>query len=223
MKIRFISLISAIFAIGAGVIVLLGYLFPNVPLLEGLLLQDIRWLLVSWASTLAAVAVWIGILNLLSVHWKKFNSQAPGWPYSLFLILSLVVVIIAGLVGWFLERDKGASNAISVWIFTYIQVTVGATLSGLTAFFLIFAGYRLLRRPPSLLIVVFLITAILSLIFMAPLPIGVPDLGILRDLWGWVTRVPAVAGARGLLLGVGLGIVATGLRILLALDRPYGE
>jgi hypothetical protein len=218
MKIRFISLTSAIIAMSVGIVVLLGYFIPNVPLL-----QDTRWLLVSWASTLAAAAVWIGVLNLLSVHWKKFNSQSSGWVYSLFVILSLIVVIGAGLVGLVLEPGKGASNAINVWIFHYIQSAVGAALAGLIVFFLIFAGYRLLRRPPSLILVVFLIAAVLSLISLAPLPDGLPDLGPLRDLWGWVTRVPAVAGARGLLLGIGLGIVATGLRILLALDRPYGE
>jgi hypothetical protein len=37
----------------------------------------------------------------------------------------------------------------------------------------------------------------------------------------WVLRVPTMAGARGILLGVALGIIATGLRILLGADRPY--
>jgi hypothetical protein len=31
-----------------------------------------------------------------------------------------------------------------------------------------------------------------------------------------------MAGARGILLGVALGTVATGLRILIGADRPYG-
>jgi hypothetical protein len=32
-----------------------------------------------------------------------------------------------------------------------------------------------------------------------------------------------VAGARGLLLGVALGAIATGARVLLGLERPYGD
>jgi hypothetical protein len=32
-----------------------------------------------------------------------------------------------------------------------------------------------------------------------------------------------MAGARGILLGVALGTVATGLRVLLGIDRPYSE
>jgi len=31
-----------------------------------------------------------------------------------------------------------------------------------------------------------------------------------------------VAGARGILLGVSLGVIATGVRILIGSDRPYG-
>jgi len=38
----------------------------------------------------------------------------------------------------------------------------------------------------------------------------------------WLAQVPAIAGARGLLLGVALGTVATGIRILIGVDRPYG-
>lgn len=219
MKLRYISILSTIIAISAGVIVLLGYF----NILQVSLLEDLRWLFLGWASTGAAVAIWIGVFNLLSVHWKKFNSQSPGWVYSIFLILTLVLVIAAGFVAPVLGWGQGASNAANVWVFRYIQSAVGASLSGLIAFFLIFAGYRLMRRPPSLMVIVFLIVAILSLIFMTPLPFSLPDFDLLRDVWAWVPRVLAVAGARGLLLGVGLGIVATGLRILLALDRPYGE
>jgi hypothetical protein len=43
----------------------------------------------------------------------------------------------------------------------------------------------------------------------------------LAELRSWIARVPAAAGARGLILGVALGIVATGLRVLAGVDRPY--
>ena len=141
MKIRYISILSTIIAISAGIIVLLGYFIPNAKLL-----QDTRWLFIGWASTGAAVAVWIGVLNLISVHWKKFNSQSPGWVYSIFLILSLLVVIGVGLAAPLIGWGQGASNVANAWIFRYVQSAVSAALSGLIVFFLVFAGYRLMRR-----------------------------------------------------------------------------
>jgi hypothetical protein len=47
----------------------------------------------------------------------------------------------------------------------------------------------------------------------------VPQLNWLRSA---IVQIPAVAGARGILLGVALGTVATGLRLLMGVDRPYG-
>ena len=39
----------------------------------------------------------------------------------------------------------------------------------------------------------------------------------------WVFDVPMLAGMRGILLGVALGTLATGLRVLLGVDRPYAD
>jgi hypothetical protein len=38
-----------------------------------------------------------------------------------------------------------------------------------------------------------------------------------------IVQVLAVGGARGILIGVALGAIVTGLRVLLAAERPYGD
>jgi hypothetical protein len=38
----------------------------------------------------------------------------------------------------------------------------------------------------------------------------------------WVTEVLALGGARGILIGVTLGTLTTGLRVIFGADRPYG-
>jgi hypothetical protein len=38
----------------------------------------------------------------------------------------------------------------------------------------------------------------------------------------WITQVLALGGARGILIGVALGTLTTGLRVLFGADRPYG-
>ena len=41
----------------------------------------------------------------------------------------------------------------------------------------------------------------------------------LADARDWLVRVPVSAGARGILIGVGLGTVAAGVRVLTGQDR----
>ncbi len=107
-----------------------------------------------------------------------------------------------------------------MWIFNFIQVPIESSLLAILSVVLILAGVRLLRRKPNLLSIVFIGTAVVILLMSGPL-FGI-DLPGLADLRIWIGKVPVVAGARGILLGVSLGIVAAGLRILMGADRPYG-
>ena len=214
MKIRLGNAVLTAVAVAVGLVTLVGYFTPA---LLGLRLQ-----LVAWAGTLAAVAVWVGVISLLRTHVEKISNQSPGWFYSLVLFLSLAVVLLISMLAPLFGWGSGAANAANSWIFTYIQSAIGAAISGLLVFFLVYAGFRILRRQPSVISIVFVVVAVISLVGMAPLPASAPDLG-LRDLWIWISQVPAVAGARGLLIGIALGVVATGIRLLLALDRPYGD
>jgi hypothetical protein len=95
-------------------------------------------------------------------------------------------------------------------------------LLALLAVTLIYASIRLLRRRLNLVSVLFLLTVLLVLISSAPLPFfgNIPILGNL--VHPLITQVFATAGVRGILLGVALGTLTTGLRILLGADRPYG-
>jgi len=46
---------------------------------------------------------------------------------------------------------------------------------------------------------------------------------VLVDVKDWILDVPTLAGVRGILLGVALGAVLTGIRLLLGVERPYGD
>jgi hypothetical protein len=48
-------------------------------------------------------------------------------------------------------------------------------------------------------------------------------LPVLPDIQEWIMAVPAMAGVRGILLGVALGAILTGVRLLLGVERPYGD
>jgi hypothetical protein len=202
--------VSTAIAIGVGLVVLLGY-FISLPLLTNL-----REILVGWAVILAAVALFVGVANLLMVHGRRVTRSTSGSSYSLVLIISLIAtLIVSGLFG--------STGYWSLWIIRNIQIPVETSLIALLTVVLIYAAARLLRRKLNLFSVVFLFSALLVLLGTAPLfGIEAPFLYGENGLRSLLSQGPAVAGARGILLGVALGAVATGLRILMGVDRPYG-
>jgi hypothetical protein len=194
-------------AIGIGIVVLLGYF------LQVDLMVNLRIVLLEWATILVAVALLVGVVNLFIVHFRKSAADQQNRINSIVLITSLTITLL--VAGWF-----GPTHPYSLWIFNNIQIPIEASLMAILTVVLIYAGVRLLRRKPSLLTIVFIATAVIILLMSGALfGIDIPGMSELRI---WIGKVPAVAGARGILLGVSLGIVAAGLRILMGADRPYG-
>jgi hypothetical protein len=77
---------------------------------------------------------------------------------------------------------------------------------------------RLLRWRIDLKTILFLATALLVLISTGPLTAQLP---LMSNLGGFI-QILSTGGARGILIGVALGTLTTGLRILFGADRPYG-
>ena len=200
------TLINVIIAGATGVVVLAGYYVPP--------LAGIRELLLQWAVILAAFALLVGVANLLMVHLKKMGRVKKGGIYS--LILWVAFFITVGVVAL-----DGPDGSRSVFLFDSIQVPVEGSLMALLAVTLAVASIRLLRRRAGLFTYVFIGTALLVLLGTVPL-YGIGELPFLSQARTWISGVLSVAGARGILLGVALGTVATGIRVLMGVDRPYG-
>lgn len=198
-------------AMAFGVIVLAGYFVEWQTLLE------LRLLFMRWAILLSATALLLGILNLLAAHLHKVNLQESGWPYSALLIVSLLGTLVLGLV-------FGPDNRVVLSLFEYVQLPVEATLMALLAVSLAAAGVRMVMRRRDLYSLIFIGSALLILLGTAPWPFGGAGLsatfGWLRN---WLAQVWAAGAARGIVLGVALGAVTTGLRVLFGADRPYGD
>jgi hypothetical protein len=193
-------------------IVLTGYFFVQTANGQASLLADLRLTLLNWAIILAGFAVFVGILNLFQVHFNKIQKKQKGSFYSLLLILSLAVTFVFGLI-------KPGQMQI---VFTTIQLPVEASLMAMLAVTLTYASIRLLRRRLNLLSVIFLVTALLIMFATAPLPFLGTIPGLSDVFRPFIAQVLAAAGARGILLGVALGTLTTGIRILFGTDRPYG-
>lgn len=195
-------------AIAAGIIVLLGYFLPIA------LLTNLRMALIQWATILAGTAVFVGVLNLLSVHLKNLRQGEKGKVNSLLLILSMLTTLILGLL-------MGPNSPTMLSIFNAIILPVETSLMAVMAVTLIYAGIRLLRHRNDLMAIIFIFTALIVMLGSAPMPFfTLPLVGnFIRPI---MVNILATSGARGILLGVALGTLLTSLRVLIGTDRPYG-
>lgn len=197
---------TAAFAIASGLIVLLGYFLPIQPLLQ------MRLILTDWAIVIAGFAVLIGVFNLISVHMEKVRSRQKGSLYGVLLILSLIITFGFGLL-------LGPEAPLMRLAVDAVIVPVESALMAILAVTLIYASIRLLRRRVDVMSVIFLAVAVLFLFAIMPTPFGqIPGDQIILNLTGMISR----GGARGLLIGIALGTLLTGLRVLFGIDRPYG-
>jgi len=136
--------------------------------------------------------------------------------YSAILIVFLVGTVLFGI-------SFPPGGEIMRLVLNGVILPVEAALMGILAITLLYAAVRLLRRRTDFTSIVFLITAALVMFGSAtlPKPFG-PNIPVISDISMWIRQVLAVGGARGILIGVALGTLLTGLRVLFGVDRPYG-
>jgi uncharacterized membrane protein YhaH (DUF805 family) len=207
MMTRWITPISTAIATGVGIIVLVGYFVPAAWIL------DLRALFLRWAVILAGLTLLVGIFNLLAVHGRKVHSLNKESWYSLALIIALVGT--AGAIAW-----QQTHSAAALWILNWILIPAESSLMAVLAVILIYAAARLLYRRKTVFSVIFLVTVVIVL--SGSVPFWGTFIPFVHDrLLGWIISVPAMAGARGLLLGMALGIIATGIRLLTGNQHPY--
>jgi hypothetical protein len=203
------NIIPAAIAMGVGLVTLLGYFFTGGQLLA------LRLIFTEWAVILGALAVVLGVINLMIVHARRIDTRARGWVYSLLTAAAVVFTVAIGV----LEGREAiyAPGSYTSLLFSGVLVASQAALASLVMFFLVVGAVRLLRNRPSGWSALFL--AVLIIILVGWLPFGFMGPGnVVRE---WLLSVPAAAGARGILLGVGLGTIAIGVRVLTGVERPY--
>lgn len=195
--------VPVILAVGVGLFVLISLLFAP-PLAD---------LLLDWAGFLAAAALLLGILNLLSIHLRR---GAKGNIYSIILVLSVLAVFGLAITDALGQTVQGVQT-----VFEYVQMPLEAALASLLAFFLLFAGVRTMQNRRNGGTVLFLLSALFFLLTQ----------GLWAEtLWSWmipvrdwIESVVVVAGMRGLLLGIALGTITLAVRLLVGIERPYSS
>lgn len=164
-------------------------------------------LVLNWAIIVASVALLVAIASLLVTHIRFIAVGRRGFIYSFVLITAFTATFLIGIFRG--VENPGYLN----WIAAF-QKPLEISLLGLIALLMMSAAVKLFRvRGWSVLTVSFAISALLFLF----LNLGLSDWGgnqIFSTLIAAFLRLPVI-GARGLLIGVALGALLVGFRVLI--------
>jgi hypothetical protein len=173
------------------------------------------------AVIVVAFGIVLGGANLLRVNLEAVLKRQAGWPYRLVLIAGLLVMVLVGLIE---GRDFQAAGTRSTWIYDQVYSPMSSAMFALLAFFIASAAFRAFRiRTPE----AGLLALAAFLVMLGRVPLGnaltawLPEDLRLGSVAEWILRVPQNAANRAILIGAALGVMATGLRVILGIERSY--
>ncbi|MGB9674322.1 MAG: hypothetical protein ACPL3P_09310 [Anaerolineales bacterium] len=210
MKRKIATPFSFAIAALAGVIVLLGY-FVDFPLVS-----QFRASLLQIALILGAVALMMGVFNMARVHWMQLRKEKGNALIHITFYIGLIGTLLLG--GWL-----GIGNPLGHWLYEGVVIPVEASLMAVMAISLTYLLTKIVNRRKDLPSIVFLITVLLGLLSAASfLGQNITFLSGENALVKSLLQLVSNGAMRGILIGVALGSIATGLRVLFGSDKPYG-
>lgn len=169
-----------------------------------------------WELVIGAFAIVLAVGSLVNHHLLKIKRRREHWPYSIVTLVGLVVMTLLGIMG-----RIGGLHFLSEWyyrIYLYIQAPMDATMFAILAFYMASASYRAFRaRSKEALLL--LVSGFI--IMLGVIPFGAIIWERIPEVAEWILMVPNMAAKRGILFGVGLGITATSLKIILGIERSW--
>jgi hypothetical protein len=194
-----------VFLAGAvGVLMIIEYFF-NVPTMRSWSTE-----IQNWAVIISAFALGLGAFGLARNHAARISQRKPDWINSVLLIVTLVVTIVSGVIS--------RTNPTFLFIFNSIITPLGSAFYAMVAFFVASSAYRAFRAR-SLEAVIFLVAG--TIVMLGRAPIGEIIWKQFPVITEWIMKYPNLAGMRGFQIGVAVGVIGVGLRVLLGIDRSY--
>jgi hypothetical protein len=112
----------------------------------------------------------------------------------------------------------GKEGRVYVWIYEHVFAPCNATMFALLAFFVASAAFRAFRARN---VEAGLLLGAAIIILMARAPMARSIHPWLPELADWILEIPNNAGRRAIMMGAAIGAIATGLRVILGLERSH--
>jgi hypothetical protein len=181
-----------------GVFMAIQYFIPHHSV------ADMQERILMWLQTLLAFAFLLGTVSLIRVHYHKIRNRADDRFYSYVALAGLL-----GMIGFgFFHPAHNAPGSPFSMLFLNVQVPIEATMFSLLAFYVASAAFRAFRAR-TLEATLLLVAA--CIVMLGRVPIGDIIHEGIPQMTRWILEVPNLASKRGVMIGVGLGMMATAL------------
>jgi len=202
-----------------GMVMMLRFYCPRYS--SDLLLDEVN----KWTMIIGGFTLVIGVVSLIRVHYQRVRRRQPGYGYSLVMYFFLFLTVLVGV-----PRNVGSlklgieSGSPFMWIFENLNVPVSSAMFSILGFYVASAAYRAFRAK-TFEAGVMLVAAVIVMFGRVPLADVIseplPEWLKITNLTSWILNVPTVAARRAIILGMGLGSIATALKIIFGLERTY--
>lgn len=163
-----------------------------------------------WFIIIAAFMYLFALRSFFKHHINKIRRKKEGFVFSIVAIISVFFMLGAGIAtqkGPFFDK-----------IYNNMYAPLQATMFSLLAFFIASAAFRAFRAR-NVQATLLLIAA--SIVMFGRVPMGDYVYSGMPEVVEWIMTVPNMAAMRGIRIGVGLGAVATAIKIILGIERSY--
>jgi len=179
--------------------------------------------LLAWGTIFFSVAFLLGIGNLVRISLKQISSRHEDWPYKVLLLVVLFGYLAIGLLE--IHGGVGHEAGDKIYqdkIYKMIFMPLQATMFSLLAFFIASAAFRAFRAR-SLEATLLLVAGAIVMMGQVPMPIpGAEFVGeFMQRVQAFLMAYINAAGQKAIIIGATLGVLATGLRIILGIERGY--
>ncbi len=221
---------------------------PNGPVeAVGFWLKDSNSVIVSFTQILTALLFGLGIYSLLRIHLQRIVKTQRDWGFSVVLLACMSLMVFFGYADWnsrLGERGAMLDNPAN-WgfvnfgrdfLFEGLLQQMDAAMFSVIAFYILSAAYRAFRVR-SVEATILLGTALIVILSLMGAVSGLWDDTIrsaangntfilnfqLTTIADWIRNTFQTSSLRGISFGVGIGLLAMGLRIWLSLERTGGS
>jgi uncharacterized phage infection (PIP) family protein YhgE len=165
----------------------------------------------NWGTVIAAFAMGLAAVNLIVVHAGRIQQKHKDAWMSVLLLVGMIAMTMTGVIG------KVGQDAFS-FLFDGLYLPLGTAVFSIMVFFIASATRRAFNAR-NIDAVLLLVAGIIVMIGNAP--IGKILSPYFPRMAAWLMKYPNVAGTRAVMIGAALGVVATGFRVIVGIDRSY--